>query len=144
MTQLAASGSRYQMCHTLCIERVTKFLCCACPACCLTCGIADKRRKLQDEELGTSSICQKPMVDGHQYYLSSVLTFLLQNISICWSWFLKGIWTPFANRGWFWNFPCLTSTEEIGSNTPCAQGLPRWIFPPSACSSQHPGQSCPN
>lgn len=105
--------------HT-CIERLTKFPCCACPASCLACGNADKRKKFQDEELGTALICQKPTVGGHQHYLSSVLcpfcykTFPLQNIFICWGWFLKGI--CILDLG-FWNFPCLPSTEEIGSNT---------------------------
>lgn len=104
---------------TLYIERLTKFSCCACPAFC-TCGNANKRNVFRDEELGTPLIRQKPAVGGHQHYLSSVLTFLIQTVSICWTWFLRGIWAPFAKRGCFWNFPSLPSTEEIGSNTPSA------------------------
>lgn len=119
MTQLAASGSRYSA-ITLYIERPTKFPCCAGPASCLTCGNADKRNELQDEELGTPLICQKPTMGGLQHYLSSVLAFLLQNISIFSSWFLKRIWAPLVKRCCLWTFSSLPSTEGIGSNTPSA------------------------
>lgn len=102
------------------MERLTKFPYCSCPACCLTCGNADKRNEFQDEELGTPLVCQKTTMGGHQHYLSFVLTFLLKNIPICWAWFLKGVWAPFAKGGCLCSFPSLPSTEEIGSNTPSA------------------------